>query len=144
MIFLMKIKLSIKKNSENIQKYFDYVISYLRNDIVNMIENFDESYDYEINEIEQKISNCYFQLNKEIDNVFGYEIKKLNYLNGERNGAMPKDNEQCNNKEWGLYQAHVLYKELASKYITMDLYNCELSFIEIRLLIAVALFMHNK
>jgi len=109
-----------------------------------MIENFDENYDYEYNNIEQEISNCCLQENKVIVDKFKYEIEKLRYLKGERNGAMPKNDEPCNQKEYGLYQAYVLYKKFASKYITMDLYNPKLSFAEIRLLIAVALFMHNK
>lgn len=109
-----------------------------------MIENFDENYDYEYNSIEQEIFNCCRQQNKVIVDKFKYEIEKLSYLKGERNGVMPKNDEHCNQKEYGLYRAYVLYKKFASKYITMDLYNPELSFAEIRLLIAVALFMHNK
>lgn len=137
-------KIIYKENNENIQDYFDYVINYMKNNITNMIENFDENYDYEYNSIEQEISNCCLQENKVIVDKFKYEIEKLRYLKGERNGAMPKKDEPCSQKEHGLYQAHVLCEEFASKYITMDLYNPELSFAEIRLLIAVALFMHNK
>lgn len=137
-------KIIYKENNENIQDYFDYVINYIRNNIIHMIENFDENYDYEDNSIEQEIFNCCHQQNKVIVDNFNYEIEKLSYLKGERNGAMPKNDELCNQKEYGLYQAYVLYKKFASKYITMDLYNPELSFAEIRLLIAVALFMHNK
>lgn len=137
-------KIIYKENNKNIQDYFDYVINYMRNNIIHMIENFDENYDYEYNSIEQEISNCCLQENKVIVDKFKYEIEKLRYLKGERNGAMPKKDEPCSQKEHGLYQAHVLCEEFASKYITMDLYNPELSFAEIRLLIAVALFMHNK
>lgn len=134
-----------KQNNINIKKYFDFKFELLKKKI-NEINNVDDVIEW--------IDQIFIEEDKFIKNIIDqdknmmYCFEKHNdYLNIDidRNGYLPNyDNLKANDIEWGLAQTCNIYEKFANEYVYMEIYNTNLSFLEIKLLIKVALFLNNE
>lgn len=128
-------------NEKVINEYFNEAFSIIRNNIY-MLENY--NYNDEENNFGEILNNLTSWKYLEKDDIYNVE-KIFCYLNGERKGEMP-NNDDCNstNKEWGLWCAKLFYCSIGYRYVTMDVDDKSLSFDEIKLLVSVSLFKLNE
>lgn len=83
--------------------------------------------------------------NKDIHDTFKYSLEKIyTYLLGERNGSMPINNDHATDVEWGLNEALNFYENFAKQYVKMDIFNKNLTFLEIKLLFRAAIWKYNN
>lgn len=128
-------------NKELIEEYFSEVISVIKKNI-KKLENYDYNEQCDLYDIVSNLSR--------FPNEYNYELEKIySHLTGERNGLKLKkfydpSDKSITDKEWALYQAENVYKNFSSKYVKMNIYDSNLSFQEIKLLITISIFKHNK
>lgn len=131
MICYMSCGLSDNRNRSVVKQYREYLASIIP-EICDCVDGLDISGQYEK---ERKASGFY---PSGLHKMAHYQLEKIfAYLN-ERHSYV----QVGSNEEWGLIQADAFYHEFANKWVHMDVYNME--YIEIKLLVTVALFMECK
>lgn len=123
--------LSDDRNQTYVNEYRDYVEKMIPK-LCDYVESLDSTGQYEI----ERSTETFYPTG--LHQMAGYQIEKIyTYLQGHRSYVLESSNE-----EWGLIQAEAFYKEFAKKWVCMSVY--EMDYVEIRLLITVALFMECK
>lgn len=142
-LFFLNEKLVNEINRPAINEYFDTSFKLLRKNIKKLeYYDFNKSYDlYEIIDVAKMHPN----LDKYIS---VYDFHKINlYLKGDRSGAMPKYrpySDYVTNEEIFLGVINDFYEKSAYKYISMNIEDPNLTFLEIRLLLDVSVYKLSK
>lgn len=143
-LFFVSNKLISEENGFSIREYFNTCFSLLRKNIGKLeYYNYKKFHNlYELIDVTKNI----LDLKKYIPNlnISAYDVEKINlYLKGERKGLMPAYepyDENVTNEEIFLSKINIFYKQIGHKFVSMNIEDPNLTFLEIRLLLDVALY----
>lgn len=129
----------INDNNEILNDYFKEVFKTVRANI-KYLENTIYHKEHDLFDFVYSLGS-----NKDIYNKFNYSIEKIfSYLHGEREGRMPINNDPTSNIECGLNEALIFYENFAKQYVKMNIFNEDLTFLEIKLLFSAAMWKYNN